>query len=474
MADHPSIEERDHNLPVLSVSEISMALKRHVERTFERVRVRGEISGCKRASSGHVYFGLKDADAIIDSVCWRASAQRLTVALEDGLEVVATGRLTTYPSRSRYQIVIDWIELAGEGALLKLLEDRRRKLAEEGLFDTAAKRAIPFLPEVIGVITSPTGAVLRDILHRLGDRFPRRVLVWPVLVQGPEAADQIARAIGGFNLLARAGDVPRPDLLIVARGGGSLEDLWAFNEEAVVRATASSEIPVIAAIGHETDTTLIDYAADKRAPTPSAAAEMAVPVRMELHAAILGFASRLLASFQRLAGERRFRLGAAVRNLPQPGRLLDHGRQRLDEWGDRLRAALRVFIGFRRHRLAGGAAAVTSPQPRIAHERARLSACARALDRAVVQSLRNGEARLDRQRAVLSSTSYRRVLERGFAIVLDGDGHAVTSARSLRRGAAVTLRLKDGDRDATVGAGQPARLRGRAPHDPAARQGKLL
>jgi len=270
------------NLPEYSVSELSQALKRTVEDTYPYVRVRGEISGFKRAASGHLYLALKDESAVLDGVCWRGVAGRLGIRPEDGMEVVCTGKLTTYPGRSKYQIVIEAMELAGEGALLKLLEDRRKKLAAEGLFDEARKKPLPFLPDVIGVVTSPTGAVIRDILHRLNDRFPRHVLLWPVLVQGEGAAAQIAAAIEGFNRIAPGGRVPRPDVLIVARGGGSLEDLWAFNEEIVVRAAAGSVIPLISAVGHETDTTLIDYASDRRAPTPTAASEMALPVRADL------------------------------------------------------------------------------------------------------------------------------------------------------------------------------------------------
>ncbi|MEX0758331.1 MAG: exodeoxyribonuclease VII large subunit, partial [Tistlia sp.] len=257
--DLPLPDAGPGNLPELSVSEVSRAIKRTLEDRFERVRVRGEISGFKRAASGHLYLCLKDAEAALDAVCWKGTAGRLQLRPEDGMEVIATGRITTFPGRSKYQLVIDSLELAGEGALLKLLDDRRRKLAEEGLFDAERKRPLPYLPSVIGVVTSPTGAVIRDILHRLADRFPRHVLVWPVLVQGEGAAEQIARAIRGFNALAADGAVPRPDLLIVARGGGSLEDLWAFNEEVVVRAAAESAIPLISAVGHETDTTLIDF-----------------------------------------------------------------------------------------------------------------------------------------------------------------------------------------------------------------------
>src|ERR1700676_3818539 len=288
------------NQPEYTVSELAAALKRSIEENFSVVRVRGEVSGFKRVSSGHCYFALKDADAVLDAVCWRTTAFKLSIQPEDGMEVIATGRLTTYPGRSKNQLIVDSIELAGIGALLKLLEERRRRLAAEGLFAAERKRKLPYLPEVIGVVTSPTGAVIRDILHRLADRFPRRVVVWPVSVQGENAAAQVAAAIEGFNLLQPGGAVPRPDLIIVARGGGSLEDLMAFNEEIVVRAAAASAIPLISAVGHETDTTLIDHASDRRAPTPTAAAEMAVPVRLDLMAELSGKSARLARGLSRL------------------------------------------------------------------------------------------------------------------------------------------------------------------------------
>ena len=285
------------NRPVLSVSELSHSLKRVVEDTFAHVRVRGELSRFTLARSGHMYVTLKDENAVLDGVCWKGTVARLAVHPEEGMEVVVTGRLSTYSGRSSYQIVIEQMEMAGEGALLKLLEDRRKKLLAEGLFDDERKQLLPTLPEVIGVVTSPTGAVIRDILHRLRDRFPRHVLLWPTNVQGDGAAESIAAAIDGFNTLAPGGVVPRPDLLIVARGGGSLEDLWAFNEEVVIRAAAESDIPLISAVGHETDTTLIDFASDQRAPTPTAAAEMAVPVRRDLLAQTADQASDLCARF---------------------------------------------------------------------------------------------------------------------------------------------------------------------------------
>ena len=305
------------NVVEYTVSELSQALRRSIEDEFGQVRVRGEVSGFKRHGSGHCYFALKDADAVLDAVCWRMTAIRLAVKPEDGMEVVCTGRLTTFPGRSKYQLVVDSIELAGIGALLKLLEERRQRLAAEGLFAAERKKKLPFLPEVIGVVTSPTGAVIRDILHRLADRFPRRVLIWPVAVQGEGAA---APDRGGDRRLqppAAAGcdpaGVPRPDLIIVARGGGSLEDLMAFNEEIVVRAAAASAIPLISAVGHETDTTLIDHASDRRAPTPSAAAEIAVPVRLDLVADLAGKSSRLSGGLSRLFSERRLHLAGLAR-----------------------------------------------------------------------------------------------------------------------------------------------------------------
>src|ERR671926_131324 len=294
------------NIAEFTVSELSSALKRTIEDSFGHVRVRGEISGYKGPQgSGHCYFCLKDEQAVIDAIIWKGTFSRLRSKLQEGLEVVATGKVTTYPGRSKYQIVIEALEPAGVGALMALLEERKRRLAAEGLFDEARRKPLPYLPDVIGVVTSPTGAVIRDILHRLNDRFARRVLVWPVRVQGDGSAEEVAAAIRGFNALPEGGRIPRPDLLIVARGGGSLEDLWSFNEEIVVRAAADSMIPLISAVGHETDVTLIDFASDKRAPTPTAAAEMAVPVRSELLVQIDSLARRSLACWQRCQEARR-------------------------------------------------------------------------------------------------------------------------------------------------------------------------
>jgi exodeoxyribonuclease VII large subunit len=334
-------QEARLNIPEWTVSELAAALKRTVEDAYGFVRLRGEISGYRGPhSSGHAYFALKDENARIDAVIWKKTFGRMRIRPEEGLEVIATGRLTTYPGRSSYQIVIESLEPAGVGALMALLEQRKRKLSAEGLFDEARKQLLPYLPDVIGVVTSPTGAVIRDILHRLADRFPRRVLVWPVRVQGDGAAEEIAAAIHGFNALPLDGAIPRPDLLIVARGGGSIEDLWSFNEEIVVRAAADSMIPLISAIGHETDITLIDFASDRRAPTPTAAAEMAVPVKGELIARIDGLARRLPSCFARAQENRRTELRAATRALPTADMLLALPRQRLDSSADRLPRAL--------------------------------------------------------------------------------------------------------------------------------------
>src|SRR5688500_2784271 len=343
------------NAPAQTVSELSMALKRTVEDAFGLVRVRGEISGWKQAGSGHCYLSLKDDKAVIDGVIWKGQAAALRFRPEDGIEVVATGRLTTYPGRSRYQIVIDRLELAGQGALMALLDKRRRALAAEGLFDEGRKRPLPYLPRVIGVVTSPTGAVIRDILHRLADRCPCRVLVWPVPVQGEAAAGQIAAAIAGFSALAADGPIPRPQLLIVARGGGSIEDLWAYNEEEVVRAVAASSIPIISAVGHETDTSLCDFAADVRAPTPTAAAEIAVPVRGDLLASLRDLGQRIHRCARR-AHERAVELLAAgLGRWPEREALLAPQRQRLDELGERLPRALGGRLAFARGELGHAA-----------------------------------------------------------------------------------------------------------------------
>ena len=444
------------NLPTYSVSEISQAIKRTLEGTFEWVRVRGEISGFKRAASGHLYMSLKDRDAVLDGVCWRGIAGRLSLVPEDGMEVIASGRVTSYAGRSKYQLVIEQLELAGEGALLKLLEERKRKLTAEGLFEDARKRPLPFLPEVIGVVTSPSGAVIRDILHRLADRFPRQVLVWPVLVQGEGAAAEVAAAIEGFNALPQEGRVPRPELLIVARGGGSLEDLWAFNEEAVVRAAAGSEIPLISAVGHETDVTLIDFAADRRAPTPTAAAEMAVPVRTELLAQILDGERRLQTAWQRSLGERRTLIQGLGRGLPDPVRVLEDKSQRLDERLERFEGALKRFLGQRRERVADLAARIPHPRRQQAFARERFAEVSRRLQALFARpgAVLRAEEALRALSRVLESVSYQATLERGFAVVR-GPAGVLTRAAQVHGGDALKLEFADGQATATAGPAAP-------------------
>ncbi|MBL6932596.1 MAG: exodeoxyribonuclease VII large subunit [Rhodospirillales bacterium] len=458
MTEKPSIEESTHNLPELSVGELSNALKSTLEDRFGRVRVRGEITGFKRAASGHMYLRLKDDDAVLDGVCWRGTAGRLSLDPEDGMEVVVSGRITAYGARSSYQIVIDSMELAGEGALLKLLEDRKRKLAEEGLFDAHRKRALPFLPQVIGVVSSPSGAVIRDILHRLSDRFPVRVILWPVLVQGDAAAGEISAAIIGFNDLAAGDSIPRPDLLIVARGGGSMEDLMAFNEESVVRAAANSDIPLISAVGHETDTTLIDFAADMRAPTPTAAAELAVPVRTELLAQVMDNGARLVNSINRTLSQYRTILEGLGRGLPNLRRVVEEASQRLDDWAERLGYSLRTGLQSRRARLA--AAALPKPKQRIDHARVRLDGQARALGQAAKGLISGHEQRLKQASALLESFSYQRVLERGFALVTDGAGKALGSAGDVKPGMGLAINFHDGRIGATA-SGKPVTSEGR-------------
>ncbi len=432
--------------PEYSVSEISHKLKRMVEDEFSFVRVRGEISKVTIAKSGHLYTALKDDSSVLDAVCWKATVARLGIRPEEGMEVVVTGRLTTYPGRSNYQIIIETMELAGQGALLKMLEERKKKLAAEGLFDPARKQLIPFLPEVIGVVTSPTGAVIRDIMHRLSERFPRRVLLWPVMVQGAGAAQQVAAAIRGFNAISP--DSPlRPDVLIVARGGGSFEDLMPFNDEAVVRAAAESDIPLISAVGHETDTTLIDFAADLRAPTPTAAAEKAVPVRAELLAAVLDDEKRLHLTMQRRLQHYRTHLTGLGRGLGDPKRLLENTMQRLDYLGGKLDSGLSAWLQKRRAVL-GELGARVSDRPL----RQRIDAGARLLAQQG-ERLKNSERKImeERQRklqnldALLQSLSFERVLERGYSVTFDAKGNIVSSAKDIQSGDELRLRLRDGE-----------------------------
>jgi exodeoxyribonuclease VII large subunit len=398
------------NATEISVTDLASSLRRTLEDRFAYVRVRGEISGYRGPhSSGHVYFCLKDAGARLDAVVWRTTFARMRVKPEEGLEVVATGKITTYPNKSSYQLVVESIAPAGVGALMALLEARRRKLAGEGLFDPARKKSLPYMPRVIGVVTSPTGAVIRDILHRLSDRFPVHVLVWPVRVQGETSSTEVARAIVGFNALVANGKIPRPDLLIVARGGGSLEDLWGFNEEIVVRAAAESLIPLISAVGHETDWTLIDHVADMRAPTPTAAAELSVPVRSELLARLADLDGRGRGAMLRLAKRREGDLRALARALPTGDALLAGPRQRLDQAGSTIRARAREGFDARALALARLSRRLMGHSPRVR------AAAARERHRAAAQRLARAGAGLTqqfRQALVQAATAHARETRR--------------------------------------------------------------
>ena len=431
------------NVTEFTVSEISFALKRTLEESFGHVRVRGEISGFRGPhSSGHCYFSLKDQGARIDAVLWRSSYNRLKSKLQEGLEVIATGKITSYPGKSSYQIIVENLEPAGAGALMALLEERRRQLAAEGLFDQARKKPLPFLPRVIGVVTSPTGAVIRDILHRLNDRFPRHVMVWPVRVQGETSAAEVAAAIRGFNAMAM-----KPDILIVARGGGSLEDLWSFNEEIVVRAAAESAIPLISAVGHETDWTLIDHVADMRAPTPTAAAERAVPVRADLLSQVASLGARHDRGIKRLMTERRTRVRAAARALPRPDDILALARQRFDSISGRLRSGLIKNTLLHRRDFESSAARLT-PVPL----RRNLAEQSRALARHGAQLRRDLRRLIEQRRATLSasskllnSLSYKSVLQRGYALVRNELRAPLRAAFEVKPGQDLLIEFHDGE-----------------------------
>ncbi len=491
------------NLTEFSVSELSGSIKRTVENAFDHVRVRGEISGYRGPhSSGHAYFSLKDDRARIDAVVWKGTFSRLRFRPEEGMEVIATGKVTTFPGSSKYQIVIENLEPAGAGALMALLEERRRKLAAEGLFDRERKRPLPYLPRVIGVVTSPTGAVIRDILHRITDRFPVHVVVWPVKVQGEGSGEEVAAAIRGFNAVTPGDPMPRPDVLIVARGGGSLEDLWSFNDEIVVRAAAESDIPLISAVGHETDWTLIDHAADVRAPTPTGAAEMAVPVKADLDAQLANLSARLRGSASRQMDFRRQSLRALVRALPSLDQLLALPRRRFDEVAAGLGRGLeRTTIAKRRtferassglrfelltNRLALQRQALSdrllradrcverqilSEKGRIARidaslkslparlethlqrERQNLVSLMRHADTAVSHTFSRSRSALLGQDRVLQSLSYKNVLKRGYAVVRDDADRPLTRASNIAEGSAISIEFADGRVAAVAGTG---------------------
>ena len=446
------MSDSSSNTPEYTVTELATGVKRTVEDAFGHVRVRGELGRVVVAKSGHVYFDIKDEKSVINSIAWKGTASKFRFKPEEGLEVVIEGRMSTYPGRSQYQLIVESMEPAGAGALMALLDERKKKLAAEGLFDPDRKKKLPFLPRTIGVVTSPTGAVIRDILHRLRDRFPRHVLLWPVLVQGEKAAAQIAEAIDGFNALPAGGAIPRPDLIIVARGGGSIEDLWAFNEEIVVRATAASDIPLISAVGHETDTTLIDFASDHRSPTPTGAAEMAVPVRAELKADIETLGGRLVAALSRLIERRRTELRAVSGALPRPASLLELKRQRFDLVAEKLDTALLGNVAVKRSSLLvlGAGLKPVALGRDISAKRERLVDRMRRLDMASSRALVDRKARLEQWGARLNSLSHEAALRRGFALVRDDAGKLVRQGALLVSGATVELEFADTRRNAVI------------------------
>lgn len=523
------ITDSPTNATEFTVSELSGSIKRTVEDAFGYVRVRGEISGYRGPhSSGHAYFSLKDDKARIEAVIWKGVFSRLKHRPEEGLEVIATGKITTYPGSSKYQIVIDSIEPAGAGALMALIEERRRKLAAEGLFDEARKQLLPFMPKVIGVVTSPTGAVIRDILHRIEDRFPVHVIVWPVRVQGDTSGDEVARAIAGFNALDANGPIKRPDLIIVARGGGSLEDLWGFNDEAVVRAAAGSQIPLISAVGHETDWTLIDHASDRRAPTPTGAAEMAVPVKADLAAQIATLAARFGSAQSRTLDRRRETVRSLARALPTLDSVLALPRQRLDRSGQGLGQALQLNTANRRRSFDQQSGRLTpvalvsairdrrqlvrdkslradrSQERRLDGLRVRLDRHAlvlaavprrladiqlRGLDRltglrrradiALTQMLGQRRRGLDAQARMLKSLSHHSVLGRGFAVIRDQHRAVLSQAAQVQSGTMIAIEFADGEISALASSDQPisgprkqARAKAAKPKEPG--QGSLF
>lgn len=456
------------NAPEFSVSEISGALKRTIEGAFGRVRVRGEVGRVMLARSGHLYFDVKDDRSVIAAISWKGQVSRLSIMPEEGMEVIVSGKLTTFGSQSKYQINVDDVTVAGEGALMAMLEKRKKLLAAEGLFAPERKKSLPYLPEVIGVVTSPTGAVIRDILHRLRDRFPRKVLIWPVVVQGEQCAPQVAAAIRGFNALSVGGSLPRPDLLIVARGGGSTEDLWGFNEEIVVRAAAESQIPLISAVGHETDTTLIDFVSDCRAPTPTAAAEMAVPVRLDL----LGWTDEQGARLTRALADGITRRGQRLRDLsralPRPDSLTQGPSQRLDSSAARLPLALttgvqnrRIELGKRTGSLRASTLtrmietkrqqlgrhadklSLTTLQRENTRRRDRLGDLSRRLSDNGTRRLETLSARLASFNRMRETLGYHATLERGYAVVR-GDGVLVTDTTAAKKANEIEIEFADG------------------------------
>ncbi|HBQ36128.1 MAG TPA: exodeoxyribonuclease VII large subunit [Rhodobacteraceae bacterium] len=461
---------KGENAPEFTVTEISGAVKRTIETEFGRVRVRGEIGRVSRPRSGHIYLDLKDDRSVLSAVIWKGVAARLAVQPEEGMEVVATGKLTTFGGQSKYQMVIDDIAPAGMGALMAMLEKRKAALMAEGLFAADRKQELPYLPEVIGVITSPSGAVIRDILHRLRDRFPRKVLVWPVAVQGKQCAPEVTRAIEGFNAMTKGGALPRPDLLIVARGGGSIEDLWGFNEESVVRAAAASDIPLISAVGHETDTTLIDFASDQRAPTPTAAAELAVPVRLELLSWLENQAARLTRAATGAVDQRKTRLRDLARALPRLDSLLDSPRQRLDRAAERLPAALSRAAQIKRVRLSeiSGSLRPSLLLRDLQRQNAEFRHKEKRLGRAARVQLDGWNNRLQSLERMRQTMGYKETLNRGYAVVRAGQDVVTTKDQASKSGA-LEIEFQDGRFKTGSGAARKSK-----PAKPAPDQGSLF
>ena len=453
MESKDQITAESDNRAVYTLAELSNAIKRAVE-SFDVIRVRAEVAECRQWSSGHIYFKLRDADHILEAVIWKHTASRLKTLPEDGLEVEVKGKLTTYARQSRYQLVVESFELAGEGAFLKQLEDRRQRLLAEGLFDSERKKPIPSMPRIIGVITSPKGAVIRDILHRLRDRFPLHVLVWPVLVQGDHAPKEITAAIRGFDKLEAGGAIPRPDVVIVARGGGSLEDLMAFNDEEVVRAIAASSLPIISAVGHETDTSLSDHAADLRAPTPTAAAELAVPHRHELHQRIGERALRLDNKIAQMLEQKTDKITALMRILGEPEKILALPRQRLD-------TCEANYIRVMKHRLDAlaqriNAVHLPTPASQIAERQHKLTLWGERLGNQSGQILAKHTTRFTQLARLLEASSYQNMLKKGFALVSHAqDGTLIKSVSDAPPNSDIHLKFADGSADATITASKP-------------------
>lgn len=440
------------NIAEFSVSEVSSALRQLVEENFDHIRIRGEISGLKVASSGHIYFSLKDENAVMNAIIWKGSALKLKIKPEDGLEVRATGKITTYAGRSNYQMIVENMELTGEGALLKLLEERKKKLAAEGMFDESHKKQLPFMPQKIAVITSPTGAVIRDILHRIKERFPTHVMVWPVAVQGEGAASQISAAIKGINNWPLAQKDDKPDLIILARGGGSLEDLWCFNEEEVVRAIFESEIPIISAVGHETDTTLADYAADKRAPTPTAAAEFATLVYDDILWSLKESERNLKRLSAHILQKNQKQIDYVGTNKLYIMRKIENYAQKLDMWGERLN--IQNFMKARQQKLALLASQLRSPKEKLKYQQARLNQTKLPLENVIKNKLNFYENTLKNYHIQLKALSHENVLNRGYAMVTDGKGKVIVNKKDLP--AQFTLHMKDGKQKAYILDGKSA------------------